>query len=87
MLDIATHLIADVDVPSPDNMGESFDALAKVGVLTEAMAMQMRKAVGFRNIAVHNYKEIDWAIVHIIARHHLDDFTGYAKAVVSHIGK
>lgn len=86
-VDIAAHLIAGMDLPPPDTMDESFDALAKIGVLSEDSATRMKKAVGFRNIAVHNYKEIDWTIVHAIARHHLDDFAEYAKAVVSHIGK
>jgi uncharacterized protein with HEPN domain len=43
------------------------------------------KAVGFRNIAVHNYGEIDWAIVHAIARHQLGDFTEFARVVGSRL--
>jgi uncharacterized protein YutE (UPF0331/DUF86 family) len=41
----------------------------------------LKKAVGFHNIAVHHYKEIDWIIVHGIARHHLGDFREFAKVI------
>ena len=69
-VDIGAHLIAGMEVPPPDTMGQTFDALAQAGVIHENLAMQLKKAVGFRNIAVHNYKEIDWTMVHTIADHH-----------------
>jgi uncharacterized protein YutE (UPF0331/DUF86 family) len=40
---------------------------------------RLRKAVGFRNIAVHNYERIDWAIVYAIARNHRGDFQEFAR--------
>ncbi|HWU75333.1 MAG TPA: HepT-like ribonuclease domain-containing protein [Rhodanobacter sp.] len=43
-----------------------------------ACKSQRRKAVGFRNLAVHSYSSIDWAIVHAIATRHLDDFARLA---------
>ncbi len=84
-VDIGAHLIAGMEVPPPDTMGETFDALVETGVIHEKLAMQLKKAVGFRNIAVHNYKEIDWTITHAIARHHLGDFTEFAKAIASRL--
>ncbi len=80
-VDIGAHLIAGMEVPPPDTMGQTFDALARAGAIPENLAMQLKKAVGFRNIAVHNYEEIDWAIVHTIASHHLGDFTEFAKVM------
>ncbi len=41
----------------------------------------MKKAVGFRNIAVHSYEAINWQIVHSIAKKHLVDFSEFAQAV------
>ena len=38
-----------------------------------------------RNIAVHNYGEIDWAIVHAIARDQLGDFTEFARIIGSRL--
>ena len=74
-----------MEVPPPDTMGQTFDALANTGVIHESLAMQLKKAVGFRNIAVHNYHEIDWTIVHAIARHRLGDFTEFAAVIASRL--
>ena len=86
-VDIGAHLIAGMQVPPPDTMGQTFDALAAGGAIPEKLAGQLKKAVGFRNVAVHNYEEIDWAIVHAIARHHLIDFTEFAKVVAAGVMK
>ena len=86
-VDIGAHIIAGMEVPPPDTMGQTFDTLAKTGVIPENLAMQLKKAVGFRNIAVHNYEEIDWTIVHAIARDRLGDFREFAKAMASTLGK
>ena len=80
-VDIGAHLISGMDVPPPDTMGQTFDRLAQAGVLTAALAGSLKKAVGFRNIAVHNYEAINWHIVHSIAKNHLDDFSEFAKVV------
>lgn len=81
-VDIAAHLIAArPDVPAPGTMGQAFDALAQTGIIDAALGDRLKKAVGFRNIAVQSYERIDWAIVHAIARHHLVDFTAFAQCV------
>ncbi|NWG87496.1 MAG: DUF86 domain-containing protein [Hydrogenophilaceae bacterium] len=80
-VDIGAHLIAGMEVAPPDTMGQTFDRLAEAGLITGELATRLKKAVGFRNIAIHNYEAIDWAIVHSICRHRLSDFTDYARAV------
>ena len=80
-VDIGAHLIAGMAVLPPDTMGQTFDRLAEAGLIGSELATRLKKAVGFRNIAIHNYEAIDWAIVHSICRHRLSDFTDYARAV------
>ncbi len=41
----------------------------------------MKKAVGFRNIAVHNYQNINWEIVFNICHYKLDDFKNFAREI------
>ncbi|WP_449258315.1 type VII toxin-antitoxin system HepT family RNase toxin [Chlorobium limicola] len=81
-VDIANHVLSESDLPSPLTMGQSFDLLQELGVIDQELCVSMKKAVGFRNLAVHNYDTIDWAIVHAIARHHLCDFKAFARAVL-----
>lgn len=86
-VDIGAHMVADSEIRPPDTMSETFDLMAETGILDGALAARLKKAVGFRNISVHNYRSIDWAIVHAICRHNLGDFDDFARAVVSHMGK
>lgn len=84
-VDLGAHFIADLDVLPPDTMGQTFDALAHAGVISEPLAQQLKRAVGFRNIAVHHYEAIDWAIVHGIALNHLSDFSEFAKVIAARL--
>lgn len=81
-VDIGAHLIAQQNRPAPDTMGQIFDLLADMGVISADLSIRMKKAVGFRNIAVHNYEAINWEITHAIAMRHLQDFAEFASAVV-----
>ena len=80
-VDIGAHLIADLEIPTPNTMGETFDLLAQEGILNYDLATNLKKAVGFRNIAVHNYETINWHIVFSIITNHLDDFNEFAKRI------
>ena len=51
------------------------------GSLDAELANRLRRAVGFRNLAVHNDEAIDWGIVFILAGEPLADFEEFAAAV------
>lgn len=85
-VDIGTHLLSGLDCPPPDTMGQTFDFLARSEVISAEHATRLKKSVGFRNLAVHNYEDLDWAIVHAIASRHLDDFREFARVVSSRLG-
>lgn len=82
--DIAAHIISESGEPSPTTMSESFTALSRLGIIDQQNADNLRKAVGFRNIAVHNYEAISWEIVFNICHRQLIDFKRFAQAVVAH---
>lgn len=83
-VDLAVHILSNRKQPPPETMGKAFDLLAQEGLLETELAQRLKKSVGFRNLAVHNYEAIDWAIVHAIATRHLVDFEAFAKAVMEH---
>ncbi len=80
-VDIGSHLVACTDAPPPATMGQVFEVLTESGIIDTELADRMKKAVGFRNLAIHNYEDINWAIVYAIATQRLDDFKLFAKAV------
>lgn len=81
-VDVAMHVAASGEVRSPDTMADAFDALHQMEVLPAGLTQRMKGAVGFRNIAIHEYKSVDWQIVHAICHQHLDDFRQFAQRVV-----
>ena len=83
-VDIAAHLVSGMDVAPPATMGQTFALLAQQQVLPADLAVRMKKAVGFRNIAVHSYEAINWEIVYSIIKFHLDDFSAFAKIIAQH---
>jgi uncharacterized protein YutE (UPF0331/DUF86 family) len=80
-VDIAAHIISESDEGTPASMGESFDSLHSLGIISQDLSLRMKKAVGFRNISVHAYQAIDWEIVYAIITTRLDDFTSFATSV------
>ncbi len=83
--DIALHLLSSREQPVPQTMRQAFEQLAALGLITEATNLNMRKAVGFRNMAVHSYDQIDWAIVFSIASSELVDLKQFAVEITSQL--
>ena len=54
-----------------------------IDVITVELAERLRKAVGFRNISVHEYEKVDWEIVFSICTKHMSDFRAYAARVLA----
>ena len=80
-VDIGSHLIACTDYRPPNTMGQVFEVLCVAGIIDAELSERMKKAVGFRNVAVHNYEDINWAIVYSIVTRLIVDFRLYAKAI------
>ena len=80
-VDIGAHMVSAQMQAAPATMGETFDQLGRMGVITEELALQLKKSVGFRNVAIHNYNAVNWAIVFSILQGHLQDFDAFAKAI------
>ena len=81
-VDISVHILTQLEQTIPDTMGKAFGELASAGIIDEKLANEMRKAVGFRNIAVHDYEEINYEIVYAIAQKKLVNFRSFVKQIV-----
>ena len=81
-VDIGAHLLADLDAPPPETMGEVFQRLAGHDIIPENVALALTKAVGFRNLSVHAYDRVDWERVFEITHHRIDDFREFAAHLI-----
>jgi len=80
-VDIGSHIISESDEATPQTMGDVFEVLQKLNMITDQTCQQMKKAVGFRNVAIHNYATINWEIVYAISETSLVDFRAFAKEI------
>jgi uncharacterized protein YutE (UPF0331/DUF86 family) len=55
--------------------------LLKAVLLPEKVATNLKKMVGLRNIAVHDYQELNIDIVKFIVENHLVDYQHFIKAI------
>lgn len=85
-IDLATHVVTTEAYGLPDSVGAAFDILAKHGIIASDLAERMRRMVGFRNIAVHDYQTLDPNVIQSIVRRHLEDLRAFARAIIEHFG-
>lgn len=62
-IDIAQHVCSAQGWGPPADNGDAMKVLGDHGVLTAEVSGAMRKAVGFRNVLVHEYVEVSDVIV------------------------
>ena len=58
-----------------------FKKLAQNKLISQNTAENLSHAVGFRNIAVHQYEDLDCKIIYAIITSHLDDFKSFAEEI------
>ena len=80
-VDMAMVILSEENAPVPATMAEAFEELARRNIISEDLSVRMKKATGFRNLVVHAYHTIDWAIVWSIINDRLDEFRQFSKAV------
>lgn len=81
-IDMAMHIIAEKSYGIPQNSRDAFDLLQANGFITAELCNKLRAMVGFRNIAVHDYQNINIHIVQKVIESHLDDIKVFASLVL-----
>ena len=80
-LDLAAHIISDDSLGFPTTLREHFQILAQENIITHDLSQSMQAMVGFRNIAVHEYQNIDVDIVQSILKNHLSDLENFYQSI------
>lgn len=73
-IDLAMHRVSLGSYGIPQSSREAFDLLEKNAVISGRCSASMKNMVGFRNIAVHSYQELQVPILQAIVSDHLTDF-------------
>jgi uncharacterized protein YutE (UPF0331/DUF86 family) len=80
-IDMAMHLVSRHRLGVPQSSGESFTLLERAGLLPSAAAKSMRAMTGFRNIAVHQYEEMDPQILRWVAENGPAEWATFCAAL------
>jgi uncharacterized protein YutE (UPF0331/DUF86 family) len=80
-IDVAFHLCGAHGVV-PVTAAEAFAELARRALIERRLAARLQLAVGFRNVLVHEYTDIDWKIVMQVMRTGTRDLAAFGKAVL-----
>jgi uncharacterized protein YutE (UPF0331/DUF86 family) len=81
-LDMGLHVIRRERLGVTQSARDTFTLLEQHGWLTPVTAEQMRRMVGFRNLAVHDYQALQLPITLNIINHHLDDFLAFSQQIL-----
>lgn len=85
-LDVAQHLCSANGWGPPSDNGDAVRLLGSHGVLPSDLAASMRRAVGFRNVLVHEYVAVADDVV--LARlGDLDDLRSFVAAVTTYVSR
>jgi uncharacterized protein YutE (UPF0331/DUF86 family) len=80
-MDIAAHIISEEGLGVPGSASDMFFLLQENGFISADLADKMVKAVGFRNLLVHEYQKIDLQRLYETAEKNVDDLMAFLASI------
>lgn len=81
-LDTANHIVAALGLPAPEKeASEAFFVLAKEGIIAQDLAQTMKSVIGYRNIVIHDYLEVERHFTYKYIQEGLSDLSRFAKEI------
>jgi uncharacterized protein YutE (UPF0331/DUF86 family) len=81
-IDLAMHMVRRRRLGIPQDSREAFDLLIRAGALETDLGETLKRMVGFRNVAVHDYTRLSLPIVRAIVENHLEDLLAFSSAAI-----
>ncbi len=84
-IDIAAHIISTEDMGIPGSTNEMFYFLEENNFINNLLTEKMVKAVGFRNLIVHEYGKLDLKRAYKISQNDINDLDDFLKEILGKI--
>ena len=81
--DVAMYIVSTRKLGIPQTKKEAFEKLNENGLISDGMCAKMKGMIGFRNIAIHEYKEIDEEILKDVIENHLVDIKEFVRKMIN----
>jgi uncharacterized protein YutE (UPF0331/DUF86 family) len=85
--DVASHIVSDERLGEPEDNRDLLNLLAGASWLPNELVLPLRAAIGFRNVLVHGYTNVDPDVVRDVIAHHLTDIEAFVSHVRGRLGK
>ncbi len=82
-IDLAAWVCKDKKIGIPDTYRRNFELLLENSIIDQNMYTSMKSMCGFRNIAIHEYRKINTAILKSILTRHLIDLENFYKTILT----
>lgn len=83
VIDIAMYIVSNRKLGIPQTKKEAFELLEKNNIISKEICQKMKNMIGFRNIAIHDYKQIDEEILQDVIENHLEDLIEFARTMLN----
>lgn len=80
-IDMAMHLVAKHRYGVPQSSAHSFTLLSDHHLISGELSATLQNRVGFRNLAVHSYQDLDQAILSFAAEKGYLDFVSFCHSL------
>ncbi len=84
-IDLANHAIRKGKLGLPKDSRDSFGILTAANIIPSDLAEKLKGMVGFRNVLVHDYRELDLSIMKDVIEHRLDDLIRFTNDVLVYL--
>ena len=82
VIDIAAYIVATRKLGIAQSKKDNFELLLKNNLISKEVFNNMKGMIGFRNIAVHDYQDIDEEILIDVIENHLNDLKEFARKML-----
>ena len=81
-IDIAAHIVSEEGYGVPGSANDMFYLLEENGLLAYEATEKMVKAVGMRNLMVHEYGKINLDQIHQVAQKDIKDIETFIQSII-----
>lgn len=82
-IDAAMHLVRVQRLGIPTDSRQAFTLLTGASIISAELGGHLAGMVGFRNVLVHNYRELDLNVVRSVLDHRLEDLSAFAQRLIA----
>ncbi|KKP91868.1 MAG: hypothetical protein UR98_C0038G0002 [Parcubacteria group bacterium GW2011_GWA1_36_12] len=82
IIDIASHIIAESDLPRKETAKDAILLIGKEGIIDKKLAQKLATATDFRNRVVHGYNDFDYSLLFTDYKDNIADLRKFAAQIL-----